>query len=326
VRAARLALLLLPLAARADVVGGPAAPLPWSDPAPVARMFLAPPFDSPEPLGPHELSVEARLLYANVILVARSPSLLLDADLESAQLLALFRYGLGGGWELEAGLPLHADSGGFMDGPISWFERTVDVTSMRGREEHRYGIARFWLGRPDGRAIRLDGGGGLGDAFAGLKVRLLDGEGARPTLALRALVKAPTGRPPFGSGEVDGGAGLLAGWRFGRIALRLQLDVVAPTGALAEVALPTRPYATARVGVAAAVGPAVTLHLLASSGTSPLRRTGLGALDAPTHYVVGGASIALSPATTLELGAAENVFSPDTGADFTLLAAVRVAP
>ena len=53
---------------------------------------------------------------------------------------------------------------------------------------------------------------------------------------------------------------------------------------------------------------------------------GLAPLDQPTHYLLAGASVALSGSLELEAAAAENVFSPAWGADFTLLLGLRGRP
>ncbi len=63
-----------------------------------------------------------------------------------------------------------------------------------------------------------EGGGesGIGDLEAGLKLRFLEGEGARPALALTAGATIPTGdeEKGFGSGKVDLSAALVAGFGF----------------------------------------------------------------------------------------------------------------
>ncbi|HEY6104866.1 MAG TPA: DUF3187 family protein, partial [Anaeromyxobacteraceae bacterium] len=304
-----------------------APPLPWREPAPPARMFLQLAFEGPAVVEPGTLRAEAQLSYANSILVAASPTLALDVDLESAGLTGLFRYGLWRGVEAQLGLPVMADYGGFLDGPIEAFERALGATSMPGRLDRPRGLARFRLTRPDGSGVWRDGAGtGLGDIWAGLKAHLLDGAGALPALSLRAVVKVPTGRPPFGSGEVDLGASLSARWTLGRVGLSLQLDAAAPTAGLREVGLATRPYGAGQLGAAVAVSGAVSLHAQWATHLSPFATAGLAPLDEPTHYLLAGASVALSGSLELEAAGAENVFSPAWGADFTLLLGLRARP
>lgn len=333
-RAAALALALaLPPAGAggagepSDAVGQPGAPLPWREPAPPARMFLQLPFEAPTVVEARTFRAELQLQYANSVLVGSTPSLALDVDLESADLLALLHYGLGGGVEVQLGVPAMLDAGGFLDGPIVAVERVFGGTAMPGRRGRPRGLARFRLLRPDGTGVWRDGpAAGLGDVWAGLKVHLLDGAGARPEVAVRAAVKAPTGRVPDGSGEVDAGAGLQAGWSWRRLGLRLQLDAVAPTAGLRAARVSTRVYGAGQADVAVALSDALALHAQWATHLSPFAATGLDPLDATTHYALVGASVALSRSLELEAAAAENVFSPAWGADFTVLLGLRARP
>ncbi len=326
-----LALALLPAAAAGveppDAGSEPAAPLPWREPAPPARMFLQLPFEGPTVVEARAFRAELQLWYANSILVASTPSLALDVDLESADLLALLRYGLGGGVEVQLAVPAMLDTGGFLDGPIEAVERAFGATSMPGRLGRPRGLARFRLVRPDGSGVWRDGpAAGPGDIWAGLKVHLLDGTGGWPEMAVRAAVKAPTGRVPDGSGELDLGAGLQAGWTWRRLGLRLQLDAIAPTAGLRAARVSTRVYGAGQADLAVALSDEVTLHAQWASHRSPFAATGLAPLDATTHYAIAGASVALSRSLELEAAAAENLFSPAWGADFTVLLALRARP
>lgn len=304
--------------------GEPSAPLPWREPAPPARMFLQLPFEGPAVAEARIFRAELQLSYANSILVGSTPSLALDVDLESADLLALLRYGLGGGMEVQLGVPVMLDTGGFLDGPIVAVERAFGGTPMPGRLDRPRGLARFRLVRPGGSGVWRDGpAAGLGDVWAGLKVHLADGAGGWPELAVRAAVKAPTGRVPDGSGEVDAGAGLQAAWSWHRLGLRLQLDAVAPTAGFRAARVSTRVYGAGQADAAIALSEAITLHVQWATHLSPFAATGLDPLEATTHYALAGASVGLSRTLELEAAAAENVFSPTAGADFTLLLALR---
>jgi hypothetical protein len=287
-------------------------------------MFLQLPFEGPGLVEPGTLHAEAQLLYANSILVASSPSLALDVDVESAELLGIFRYRLSPGVEAQLGVPAAVDHGGFLDGSIDGMERVFRATPMPGRRDRPRDVARFHLVRPDGTGVWHDGaGGGLGDVWAGLKVRLADQAGGLPALSLRAVAKAPTGRPPFGSGEVDLGAGLSAGWNARSASASLQLDAAAPTAGLRKAGISTRAYGAGQLGIGFAVSEAVSLHAQWATHLSPFSNTGLAPLEEPTHYLLAGVSVALPGSLELEAAAAENVFSPAWGADLTLLLGLR---
>ena len=122
-RAAAIGLLLLVAlvsfrAHAADTDGARLAPLPWREPAPLARLFLQLPFETAEVLTPGALAVGFDLLYSNSLLLARSANLDLDVDVETAQPTVRLRYGLGRRLEAELGIPVVVDYGGFLDRPI----------------------------------------------------------------------------------------------------------------------------------------------------------------------------------------------------------------
>jgi hypothetical protein len=320
-----LALAALSPPARAGDAGSPAPPLPWQEPAPVARLFLQLPFEAPEPAAEGRLEAELRLLHSNTLLLEElRPPLELAADVETTHLAALLRYGLSTGVELQLAAHLVADGGGFLDRPIEAVERWF--RSANPQRVHRpRGAARYRLLRPDGSGFSRDGAGtGPGDPWLGVKWLAAAGGGGAPAVAVRAAAKIPAGRMPFGSGEADLGASLLLGWMAGAVAVRAQVDALAPTGALRTAALATRPYGAASAGLAWRTGGRTTLHAQASLHLAPLRGGGLDQLRDPTAYLVAGATVDLSPGLALEAAAAENVFSPRRGADAVVLLGLRL--
>jgi hypothetical protein len=300
------------------------APLPWQEPAPVARLFLQLPFEAPEVTPPRALEVGLRLLYSNSLLSARDAQLALDIHVETAQPTLGLRYGVARGIEAQLAVPLVVDYGGFLDRPIEVVEGWFDAANPQRKGRPR-DVARYQFTRPDGSGILRDGAGaGLGDVWAGVKVSLGGAPGGG-VLALRGALKLPTGRLPYGSEEVDAGASLLAAWTWTSTALRLQLDAAAPTASLPAVHVGTRPYGAFQAGVARRAGDAVTLQLQGSVHLSPLEHTGLGQLDGTTAYVLVGATFRLSRAVSLDAAVVENVFSPYRGADITFVLGVKRA-
>lgn len=305
--------------------GGLPPPLPWQEPAPLARLFLQLPFESPEVAPPGSLELDARLLYSNSLLSGHDDQLTLEVDVETAQPTLGLRFGVAPGVEVQLAVPFVADYGGFLDQPIEvvegWFG--AENPQRRGRPRN---AAHFQLTRADGSGIlREDGGGGLGDVWAGVKVAVAGSPAKGGQLALRGAVKLPTGRLPYGSEEVDAGASLIAAWRWGVTAARLQVDAMVPTASLPAVHLRTRPYGALQVGVTHRLAEAVALQLQGSGHLSPLADTGLDQLYGKTAYVLAGATFALSRAADLDAAVVENVFSPYRGADITFLFQVRTA-
>jgi len=300
------------------------APVGFQEPGAVSRLFLQVPLEAPGVAPAGELRADLRVIYANQLLLGETGALLLDVDLESAQAVGTARYGLGGGTEVRLCVPVGLDWGGVLDRPIEWVERNLGAANpWRLRPGRTRDTARFHLGPPgDGRLDRR-GGSGLGDLWAGAKVSLLGQDGARPALALRAALKVPTGRPTFGSGTTDLGGGALAAWAFAPLAVHLALDVAAPLGGARPGGLAPRPYAAGQLGLALGAGQRLAFHLQLSGHQSPLRGTGISQIDEPTFYLLAGMTAAVARVLEVELGVAENVWSPHWGADLTVLLGLR---
>ncbi|WP_242342437.1 hypothetical protein [Anaeromyxobacter terrae] len=299
-----------------------ATPIPWQEPAPLARLFLQLPFEAPEVVPARQLELELRLLYSNSLLAAENERFTLDIQVETAQPTVILRQGLAQRVEAQLAIPFVVDYGGYLDRPIELVEGLVHASNPQRRGRPR-NVARLELARRDGGGLSRSGpGAGLGDVWAGLKV-FVAGDGRGGELALRGALKLPTGRLPYGSEELELGASVLAGFRWTSTAVRLQLDLMLPTARLPVVHVKTRPYGAANLGVTRRLGARLALQLQASGHLSPLGGTGLGQLDGSTAYVLGGATVALSSHVDLETGIAENIFSPYRGADITLVAGLR---
>jgi hypothetical protein len=305
--------------ARADVPP----PLPWQEPNPVARLFLQLPLEAPEVAPEGEARPpELRVLYSNSVLDRQAAGLDLAIHVETAAETILFRSLVAPGVELELGIPFVSDTGGFLDPVITRVEGVFSAVNV-DRARMGAGVARYRLLRADGRGIDARAGGGVGDAWAALRVLVRAQDGAWPAIALRPAVKLATGRLPYGSGEPDLGGSVLAAWTFGRYAVRTELDVIAPTERLSAVDLATHPYGAFQVALSARLGDRVSVHLQGAAHTSPLGGTGLDPLDANTYYVLAGLRAQVGRAE-LHFGLVENVFSPSRGADFSVLGGVRL--
>jgi len=221
-------------------------------------------------------------------------------------------------------VPSFLDWGGVLDRPIERFEKMMHARNTWRLDPPRpRDTARFTLVTRDGRGLDRQRASGLGDVWAGLQTRLLRQAGGAPALALRAAVKAPTGRATLGSGSWDVGASLMLGWSWPALALRLQLDAALPGGGLDAPGVRARPYGSLQAALAIPVGGRVTLHAQGSGHRSPLHGTGFSPIDRPTYYLLGGVSLVLGRLLEAEVGVVENVWSPHWGADFTVLLGLR---
>ncbi len=318
------ALAALVALAPAVAQGQVAAPIPWQEAGPTARLFLQLPLEAPEPVPTGAASAELRLLYANTLVVAEGDRARVDVDLESALTTLLVRAGVAPGLEAWLGVAVNEDGGGFLDGFIEGVERTFSSRNFQriGRPRDQ---ARYELGPAGGGGIALaHATRGLGDTTMGLKWLLRDGASGGPALALRAAVKAPTGDIAVGSGTWDAGGGLVAAWTWPSAALRLALDGVVPGGRLRAADLDTGPAGSAQAGLAVRWRPWLTTHAQVSAHLSPMR-SGIPQLDRPIYDAALGASVALTPRLEVLLAGVENFASPRRGADAALVVALRFA-
>lgn len=300
----------------------PPAPLPWQEPGGLARLFLQLPFEAPTVADPETFQGELRLLYLSTIMVETGPLASIDLYYETAQLTGFVRYGVMPGLELQLAVPVSVDYGGFLNGFIETVEGLFNAANPNRRTQPS-GVTWYRVSYR-GSTVWTDGPkAGLGDIWIGAKGALLDQEGWLPALALRGAVKFPTGRYPFGSGEVDIGGSLFFGWGFNWIAVRVQIDGITPTADLRAVGIPTRPYGAIQLGFAISPSRVIGLHFQLSASTSPLHGTGLDDIDDGVRYALLGISARVSRSWELEFGVVENIWSPDRGADFTILLGAR---
>lgn len=317
-------LWLLGRAPGALAQGQVAAPIPWQEAGPTARLFLQLPLEAPEPLPGGAVAAELRLTSANSLVVAEGDRARVNIDLESALTTLTVRSGVAPGLEASLVLAVMEDGGGFLDGLIEGVERTFRSQNFQRLGRPR-GQAVYELGPATGGGLaRAHAARGLGDTTLGLKWLVRDGGAGGPALALRAAVKAPTGDPTFGSGTWDAGGGLVAAWRWPAAALRLSLDAVLPGGRLRAAGLDTGPAGAAQAGLAVRWRPWLTSHLQLSAHLSPMR-TGVPQLDQPVYDAALGASVSLTPRLELLVAGVENFASPRRGADAALVVSLRFA-
>jgi hypothetical protein len=287
-------------------------------------MFLQLPFEDAAVLPPGRLAVGLQLLYTNHFISDTTQTLVADIDFESAAVTPSVRYAVAPGVEVQAALPVYVNYGGFLDGWIENVEAFFGANSP-GRLFIARNRSVFRMQRPDGAGFDVQGTqAGLGDAWAAVKAAVIDAEAEGLALSVRGAMKVPTGAPGFGSGTVDFGLGGMLGWTGGPVGLRVQADVFLPTGDLQGVGLGTRVYGAAQFGAAFQVGEVVALHAQMSAHLSPVW-SDMKFISYWTFYVLLGATFRLGPAGAIQVGVAENVFTPTRGADFSMLVNGRVS-
>lgn len=303
--------MALPARARQGTVE----PIPWSDAAPLAAPFLQQPFESPAIAEPGQVWLGLRTIYSSSIASTARADLAVDYHLETAQPTLALRLGVLDGLELRAEVPVVTELDPMLDGAIlgveSWFN------TQNARRRGLSSTADFRVLRPDGRSAVLAGSTtGLGDVRLGLKGRLREQDGWLPALSWRAAVKLPTGRFPFGSGVVEGGAGLLAGLDLGQTHLWAAADLAVPTGGpVSSARLPVRVHPAFQLGIGRQLGRRLTLLLQASTHGAGLGEVHLSDVDGWNFYVLAGARVEASRALSLGVGLVENVIVSERGTD-----------
>lgn len=228
------------------------------------------------------------------------------------------RYGLPLGLELQLSVPGAIDYGGFLARPIKLVERLFGaVNPLRaGRPPP---TASFRIERREGTGLSWTGTtGAAGDPWLGVKRRIRAQDGWAPALAWRAALAVPAAPLPWGSGRLEIGTGLLAGWTSGGTSVLVEADLMIPQGRpITAARLATRPHASVQLGVVRRLATRVTAMLQASAHTSALGGTGLDYVGGTTMYLLAGVSVDPTPRTSIGFALVENVISPTRGADIS---------
>lgn len=199
-------------------------PLQIRDMRPYNLLFLQFPPDTPDVLAPAKTRASAQIDMANTLLFPEEQShVSVYEDCEYQRLNLSYRWGLNGGTEIGAFLPILARDGGFLDPILSWWHRAFGL-SVNGEDNP---VGRLSLPQNQSILYLSDGGGAplvdAGSAFGpGELILTLKRALVRPTpraaLAWRAGLKLPTGNPGLllGSGAVDTGLSLDARHSLGK--------------------------------------------------------------------------------------------------------------
>lgn len=239
----------------------------------------------------------------------------LTEDGETQRYALGIRRGLSDGFELGLQVPVYLIGGGVLDGPIeSWHSFWNLPDGGRRQAPKNRVLYRYQLGGQ--RLLNVDSShAGVGD------VRLSGGWQAAPGLALRALVKLPTGQTARLTGGNAGGA-LWADY-----SPQLETDsrwfgFLSAGGSYSGGAQPLAPLARRWVGLA---GGGLGYHLIAGLALqgqlyfhTPLyRHTALDALHRPGLQLALGGRYVFSAHTAFEAGFQEDLIT-NSSPDFSI--------
>jgi hypothetical protein len=148
---------------------------------------------------------------------------------------------------------------------------------------------------------------GIGDVVLKVKLHLLHEQSWLPAVGIRAALKMPTGSPSraFGSGEVDGGLGVLLQKTFGRWTFYGNGDVTFPGKAFDEVEM--QPFLSGVVAVEYLLARPFSAVVQFRGDTQPFRDS-IPILDRRIFEVLLGFNWVLSRSLLLQGGFAEDLF------------------
>jgi hypothetical protein len=177
--------------------------LPAKNEATLARSFALPALGQSQIYAPDEQAVQLSVDVINEYYADRNASESITLDGETTKLNLLYRRGLANDLELTVNLPFLIVGGGFMDQFMQDWHRTFGLPNG-GRESAPNDRRLYQYTRSGTTQLNVgDNGGGFGD------VELGAGWQAYPTLALRGMIKLPTGNQDRLTGGNLGGAAWL---------------------------------------------------------------------------------------------------------------------
>jgi hypothetical protein len=230
-----------------------------------------------------------------------------DLDLEMVRAVLDFRYGLLPNIEMGVEVPFLFTYSGILDDFIEGVERTVH--GLRALREHQNsrgftyrvlrGTEQFIGGREDAA--------GIGDVVLKVKLHLLHEQHWLPAVSLRAALKMPTGSSSraFGSGEVDGGIGILLQKTLGRWTFYVNSDVAFPGKAFNEVEM--QPFFEGVIAVEYQIARSLSAVGQFRSDFRPFHNS-IPILDRGIFEALLGVNWVLSRSLLLQAGLAEDVF------------------
>ncbi len=320
-----LALLLLtalPVAAREG--GGadgpdrtlPSAPTPLRILAPIHGLFFQFTPDSAVGPGAGASALRIELSESNMLQFPKSFPAQTEprVDFEMTRLQVAWERGLSDRWDVGVEVPLVSFHEGWMDEPILHVEQFFDKVKPRREQEAPHGFD-YRIAR-NGEVLFAGEQGGVALGDVGLTSRYLieRGAGGRPTVALRAALKLPTGERDraTGSGRVDLALGLVADWHAGRWSVWSSGSLTLPLGDVRNTpGFDTEPVGAGYLELGYSVFPRIRLRtqLAFQSGPfdldDPMPETGLpvGPDHALTHAIVQ-----VTPALSWRLGRDRTLF------------------
>jgi hypothetical protein len=287
----------------------PYGPLRLVNQQPTQLLFLQSFPEEASVTPPGRVGVHLNVALTNT-LISKEDGVTAEIDVEMLRTVLDVRYGVRAGFEIGLELPLLYTSGGILDDSIFDVEdfftepRIIRRSQVSGRMNYRVarGNRLFIAGQDDAL--------GLGDVVLKAKVLLLREQERFPAVSLRAALKFPSGDASraFGSGEFDGGLGVLLQKTFGRWTFYLNGDVTFPGQAFDDAGISLQPFFSGVFAIEYRLSNPFSLVVQVRGDTRPFHDT-VSALDKHIIETLLGANWALSRHLVLQIGLAEDQFN-----------------
>lgn len=283
----------------------PYGPLRLVNQQPVQLLFLQQFPDLANPVADGHALGHLNVALTNT-LVRQRRDFTADLDLEMVRAALDLRYGLLPNLEAGVEVPFLYTYGGILDNFIEGVERTFHgLRILRERQDNGEFTYRILRGTEQFIGGQEDAVG-IGDVVVKLKFHLLHEQLWSPAVSVRAALKAPTGSPSraFGSGEVDGGLGVLLQKTFGRWTFYVNGDVTFPGKAFEAVEM--QPFFGGVLAVEYQMARLLSAVGQFRGDTRPFSNS-IPVLDRRLIEVLVGVNWVLSRSLLLQVGLAEDV-------------------
>lgn len=299
------------VAAASETLTPPYGPLRLVNQQPVQLLFLQSFPDRTAVTPPGHLDMHLNTALTNT-LVGQQRDFAASLDLEMVRTVLDLHYGIHSHLEVGLDIPLMYTYSGILDRFVLGVERLLTPGRERSvRKRQVAGAFTYQVLRGNRLVIRgQDDALGLGDVVLKAKTQLLREQALLPALSLRAAVKFPSGDTSraFGSGEVDGGFGLLMQKTLGRWTFYVNGDVTFPGQPFKDVGVSLQPFFSGVLAIEFRLADPVSLVAQLRGDTRPFHHT-LPILDKRLIQSILGVNWAITRHLVLQAGLDEDQFN-----------------
>ncbi len=302
-------------------------PVPVRNFQPIQLIFLNLPFERARTLAPSRFELHLESAESNEI-ATHNDSIQAVLKFETNRTVLGGSVGVAPGLDVGLDIPFISRFGGFLDPFIDTVESAFGASNPERKLFPQNSFGGFSVNRGDtvlfhGPKQQFE----LGDIWGSAKYELWHPAGL-PLFAMRAAIKAPTGRAGgvFGSGKPDFGLGVAAEQQLlDWLVVYGNLNGIYPLGPITPGRLTLNPFLTEAVAGEARIYRSLSFVLQQEAYTSPMHGTDAALLDGTAVELTVGLNLAWTQ-FLFQLGAIDNASGVESTADFTLLLRMTYRP